>query len=366
MSIFVVSIQPPNDVIAITQNHNTINLSWTAVANADSYNIYISDVLTASVDTNSYSATGLAPETTYNFNVSSVLGASESEKSSTVSATTNVAPTQTPVGGGSIPPYVGVEKLAQPSGGFKVVINDNLKKTNNRSVILSLSGGPEATKVRISDFEDFRTSLISEYKEKKPWVLPKEDGEKKIYVRFLDDNDNFSPIITGSIILDTTPPKIEVDKIKDSFSVDEEIILSGSVNEPGEVLIAWENKYGLVVVDKNLKWAANLGKIPSGEYLIPLTAKDEVENAKTVVLNIYVDFPNIPPVAPAIPQQPGKVFPLDDKNDPKLKQISLWERIRNIFFKERISPILIVVPKVSPLALRGDWKFISLEKRFGK
>ncbi|MEW2347792.1 glycosyl hydrolase family 18 protein [Streptomyces sp. NPDC006684] len=81
----------------------SVPLSWNAVTNATSYNVYRDGAKVQSVTGASATVTGLTAATTYSFQVTAVNAAGESPKSAAVSATTTSG--GNPGGGGSVPKH---------------------------------------------------------------------------------------------------------------------------------------------------------------------------------------------------------------------------------------------------------------------
>ncbi|MBR4119941.1 MAG: S8 family serine peptidase [Bacteroidales bacterium] len=86
-------IPAPSNIVATAIDEKSIKLSWDAVANVQSYNIYNSDceLITTVNGITQFTDTNLRPNTEYWYKISSVYNGSESELSEWVSATTNKA-----------------------------------------------------------------------------------------------------------------------------------------------------------------------------------------------------------------------------------------------------------------------------------
>lgn len=96
-----------------------------------------------------------------------------------------------------------------PTGGFKVLINDGAKYTDNRRVTLKLIGGPDAESMIVSNFSDFRYAHKEKYAFTKDWDLCEGrsvclDGEYIVYVKFYTRWDIASEVVSSSIVLKTT------------------------------------------------------------------------------------------------------------------------------------------------------------------
>ena len=90
------SSNPPGLVLAQGLNDTSVQVTWMAVAGADSYKIYRGGSLLASQPGTLYSDSPLSPSTTYSYQVSAVVGGVESPRSTSVSATTQSAEDASP------------------------------------------------------------------------------------------------------------------------------------------------------------------------------------------------------------------------------------------------------------------------------
>ena len=84
---------------------------------------------------------------------------------------------------------------------------DKYVELSNRTVIISLHA-EGATLMRISPDKDFKNTGWILYEETLEKVLTGPDGEITLYAQFGDEAGNQSKVVSASIILDTTPPKI--------------------------------------------------------------------------------------------------------------------------------------------------------------
>jgi hypothetical protein len=87
---------PPVLVIAQGLNDTKIQLTWMAVAGADSYGIYRGGTLLTSQPGTLYNDSSLTSSTTYSYQVSATIGGVESPRSTAVSATTQASRDATP------------------------------------------------------------------------------------------------------------------------------------------------------------------------------------------------------------------------------------------------------------------------------
>jgi hypothetical protein len=84
-------IAAPTNVKASAVNESSINITWNAVTNAQSYNLYRDGALITNVKGSQYTDTNLKPNREYSYSLTSVLNGEESVTSESVSATTNRA-----------------------------------------------------------------------------------------------------------------------------------------------------------------------------------------------------------------------------------------------------------------------------------
>jgi hypothetical protein len=94
-----------------------------------------------------------------------------------------------------------------PVGGLSVVINNGVAETESRNVTLTLSGGSDAIKMVISNFSDFRGAQPKTYQATTTWVLSEGEGQKNVYVKFYNNWDRSSNVVSDSINLVVPPPK---------------------------------------------------------------------------------------------------------------------------------------------------------------
>lgn len=87
----------PTGLASPNQTQTTIDLTWTAVAGATSYNVYRNDASIGTPTTNSFTDTGRSASTTYRYKVRASNSSGQSPYSAEISATTNAAPS--PIGG---------------------------------------------------------------------------------------------------------------------------------------------------------------------------------------------------------------------------------------------------------------------------
>jgi len=97
-----------------------------------------------------------------------------------------------------------------PSG--IISINRNAPSTNSPTVTLSLSATDNSGTVAQMRFSNDNVTYTTPeaYATTKTWTLPAGDGPKAVYIKFSDQNGNWSSPASDSITLDTTPPEITI------------------------------------------------------------------------------------------------------------------------------------------------------------
>ena len=81
----------PGDVVATAVGTNAVNVSWSAVANAQSYNVYRNGACIANTTALSCTDSGLSSDTEYSYSVAAVYNGKEYERSVVVTAVTGKA-----------------------------------------------------------------------------------------------------------------------------------------------------------------------------------------------------------------------------------------------------------------------------------
>ena len=81
----------PEDVVAMAVGTSVVNVSWSAVVNAQSYNVYRNGLLIAETTTLFYADSGLSADTEYSYSVAAIYNGKEYERSKEVVAVTGKA-----------------------------------------------------------------------------------------------------------------------------------------------------------------------------------------------------------------------------------------------------------------------------------
>ena len=85
--------------------------------------------------------------------------------------------------------------------------------------------------------------------------------------------------------------KIRISKsaIGKIYSPDQEIILTGTTKPETEIILSWNNQFGLAESDKNGSWVVNLGLMPEGRYNLEMISDISPESRSIVAAQIIVD-----------------------------------------------------------------------------
>lgn len=86
------------------------------------------------------------------------------------------------------------------AGGFKIIVNDGVRQTDNRVVKLKFNAGADVKRMAISNSSDFSLASQEQYQAEKMWTLAEEYGPKTVYVKFFTEYGQPSEVITYNII----------------------------------------------------------------------------------------------------------------------------------------------------------------------
>ncbi|MFH1188137.1 MAG: carboxypeptidase-like regulatory domain-containing protein [bacterium] len=186
------------------------------------------------------------------------------------------------------------ESSNPPAAPAMVLINNGDEYTNSQDVVLTLFSNSDVENISISNSPDFFGVPQISFQKEISWNLCQGQenicGDKfqsaswrtgskfQVYVKFYTKYGRSSEIVFGSIILDNTPPELKIDKIKDYYREDEDIILTGGTEKEADIILHGDEKYSLIKPDSNGYWKINLGKMPAGDYVFDIIAKDLAKN----------------------------------------------------------------------------------------
>lgn len=90
-----------------------------------------------------------------------------------------------------------------------IILNggDKYVELSSRKIVMALHA-EDATRMRISPSKNFKNSEWMPYEETLEKVLSGQDGKITLFAQFSDEAGNVSKIVSTTIILDTTPPRI--------------------------------------------------------------------------------------------------------------------------------------------------------------
>ncbi|NLY20905.1 MAG: hypothetical protein GXZ08_06455, partial [Tissierellia bacterium] len=122
------------------------------------------------------------------------------------------------------------------------VINFGATHVNTRDIILNIDAkGYSMIKIGNSE-KELETSDAIAVKPQMNWILTEGDGEKTVYVQFLDNKGNSTEILSQTIILDTIAPKLLEASINwedgpeiEGLIIGDSILINAKTNEKGKV-----------------------------------------------------------------------------------------------------------------------------------
>jgi len=106
-------------------------------------------------------------------------------------------------------------------------------------------------------------------------IKPSPDGERKVYVKFKDAAGNWSSPISGTIVLDTTPPAISINPVQ--TPTNQNIVLSYSVSD------------NFSPTDKITVTGDNSPYTTEGLHNVTLTATDLAGNSSSASVSFTID-----------------------------------------------------------------------------
>lgn len=131
------------------------------------------------------------------------------------------------------------------SGAFQ--INNGAPLTGTTDVLLTFNS-TTATRMRVSNFEDFREGFVTDYTENLSWTLLDFPGLKRVYVRFLDDSELESIVFFDEILLTASNQLTEI-KTEDHQAHSLNAIDTITGNPLGTVLVIRDKRNGIYVVE---------------------------------------------------------------------------------------------------------------------
>jgi len=263
-------------------------------------------------------------------------------------------------GGGLPGPGGGGAPLPAPLGPYSVSINNKEEYTNTQIVELNLNAGSDVKRVEISNTPGFENVAPLDYQETKSWDLCQDKEEIcanldfppagltfTVYVKFYTAQGVPSEIVSDNIIFDKQIPAVEITNIKQSYDVEEDIVVSGTSEAGIDLFFAWGEQYGLGRADSQGNWFLNFGKMAAGDYQLNVTAKDLAGNSKGAQASFSVKE-SVVPTTPPPPPPP---------TNPVTNTIKTIQQIIGQVFgpKPTVPAPVITVPKIAQAPLKGKW-----------
>ena len=124
-----------------------------------------------------------------------------------------------------------------------VLIDDGARYTNSTLVHLALPASDLSGvfEMLVSGSPEFSGAAWAPYRDHMDWTTPVEDGEKTVYVQFIDRLGHVSATMNDTIILDTTPPYVTTVRLNDgaTYTNDRYVGFALDVTEEYEPLLMW-------------------------------------------------------------------------------------------------------------------------------
>ena len=175
-----------------------------------------------------------------------------------------------------------------PPKNASISINNGAKYVMNKDRKITIEVSVEgATGMRISQNKSFRDVKWEPIVTSKELILAEADGEKLFYAHFSDDAGNISEIVSGKIILDTTPPKLT------KFAIDNGAEWTNDTEKKVNLSIDAEGASEMIISDNpsftNSSWESFKSFVTlfelqgeDGEKVLFIRLKDEQGNESKV------------------------------------------------------------------------------------
>lgn len=197
--------------------------------------------------------------------------------------------------------------------GFNISINSGNEYTNKKEVVLKLSGGPDAKKMAISNFSDFRGASQIPFQEEISWELDQAETENEytVYAKFYTRYGQPSDVISDTIILDDISPQPPIIIYPSNGSVVkiDKPSFAGTAEKQSQItleLLSGQKTLSnaTLLLDKEGKWSYSIPMpLADGNYQLKVYAKDEAENiSKTAISNFSIQT-FVWPTEPAATQE---------------------------------------------------------------
>lgn len=188
----------PALVLAQGLNDTTIQLTWMAVAGADSYKIYRSGSFLTSQPSTLFNDSSLAPATTRSYQVSAIVGGAESQRTTAVSATTQAQHDASPP---TQPGTITVSSITSSTATLRWGSSSDNAQVLGYRILRGAAGAPLSQLIQIATTEETATYTATNLKANTSYEFA---------VLALDASNNLSSArivtFTTSSVSDTAPP----------------------------------------------------------------------------------------------------------------------------------------------------------------
>lgn len=182
-----------------------------------------------------------------------------------------------------------------PPTDLSIKINNDAQLTNSTQVILTLSASRNAYEMCFSN-DNLGWSSWEAFASTKAWTLQNSaDGTKTVYFKCRNLYGNESEAASDTIILDTTPPSLQISEPQSGTLTNKDnITVKGEVRdlngiETAEIYVN-DTIYSITLVDGNFSQIVNLS---NGSNIIKMRAKDYAGNRAEISITVTYD-PTMP------------------------------------------------------------------------
>jgi hypothetical protein len=203
-----------------------------------------------------------------------------------------------------------------PPKNVALKINNGADYTNNKDKAVTLVFiQDDAAFVRVSNSPNIEKGEWEKASLKKlNWILPGEDGEKTVYVQFMDEGKNISSVVFDKIILDRKPPS------DCSFTINNDSTITNNKEADVQLYIKGKEAKSILISNSRdffgARWEAFkpfkkdwILDGPDGEKTVYMLFKDDAGNLFPDTLSHKIILDRTPPTNLLATFKEGKITP---------------------------------------------------------
>ncbi|MCK5413091.1 MAG: DUF2341 domain-containing protein, partial [Candidatus Pacebacteria bacterium] len=294
----------PSSLSFVADSITQITASWNANSNPAGTEYYIQNATEGTnsgwIADTSWISSSLGCSTFYSFQIKSRNGDLVETAYTTLTSSSTQACAVLPPGI-SNPPAEPEPTPENPIADFTVVINNDDKYSNSKTVNLKFNAGSDTARVAVSNTEDFIGAAQVPYQEEIEWALSEDcfDGRDaavlrlyeacSVYTKFYTKYGVASKIVSDDIILDTQVPELIIGTEQDLYNQGESILIYGTSEPFAQITFNLNDNFiSTDSVDNNGYWSIRLDDLSLGLYNLVVTAVDEAgnENSSLVIFSV--------------------------------------------------------------------------------